>query len=31
VLGTLIAGRDRENEKRFDAFLLQVHTGIASD
>jgi len=31
VLGTFIAGRDRENEKRFDAFLLQVHTGIASD
>jgi cation/acetate symporter len=31
VRGTLIVGRDRENEKRFDAFLLQVHTGIASD
>ena len=28
-LGTLIAGRDAENEKRFDAFLLQVHTGVA--
>jgi hypothetical protein len=23
----LVAGRDLENEKRFDAFLLQVHTG----
>jgi cation/acetate symporter len=29
VLGTLISGRDTENEKRFDAFLLQVHTGVA--
>ncbi len=29
VLGTLISGRDAENEKRFDAFLLQVHTGVA--
>ena len=29
VLGTLIAGRDMENENRFDAFLLQVHTGVA--
>src|ERR1700746_2632793 len=29
VLGTLIAGRDSENEQRFDAFLLQVHTGVA--
>ena len=28
VLGTLISGRDTENEKRFDAFLLQVHTGV---
>lgn len=28
VLGTLIAGRDIANEKRFDAFLFQVHTGI---
>ena len=27
-LGTLIAGHDAENEKRFDAFLMQVHTGI---
>jgi cation/acetate symporter len=27
-LGTLIAGRDVENEKRFDDFLLQVHTGV---
>jgi hypothetical protein len=22
-------GRDSENEQRFDAFLLQVHTGVA--
>jgi cation/acetate symporter len=29
VLGTLIAGRDEENEERFDAFLLQLHTGAA--
>lgn len=28
LLGTLIAGRDVENEKRFDAFLFQVHTGV---
>jgi len=28
VLGTLIAGRDFDNEKRFDAFLFQVHTGV---
>ena len=28
VLGSLIAGRDPENEKRFDAFLLQVLTGV---
>jgi cation/acetate symporter len=28
VLGTLIAGRDADNEKRFDAFLFQVHTGV---
>jgi cation/acetate symporter len=27
-LGTLIGGRDTENEQRFDAFLLQVHTGV---
>jgi len=31
VLGTLIWGRDEENEKRFDAFLFQVHTGVAPD
>jgi cation/acetate symporter len=31
VFGTLIAGRDLENEKRFDAFLLQVHTGIVPE
>ena len=30
VLGTFIWGRDAENEQRFDAFLLQVHTGVAS-
>ena len=30
-LGTLLYGRDLENEKRFDAFLLQVHTGIAPE
>jgi cation/acetate symporter len=28
VLGTLMWGRDAENEQRFDAFLLQVHTGV---
>ncbi|MGY4173510.1 solute symporter family protein [Bradyrhizobium sp. USDA 4529] len=28
VLGTLLAGRDFDNEKRFDAFLFQVHTGV---
>jgi len=28
VLGTLISGRDLANEKRFDAFLFQVHTGV---
>ena len=31
VLGTWLAGRDLENEKRFDAFLLRVHTGIAPE
>jgi cation/acetate symporter len=31
VVGSLLAGRDMENEKRFDAFLLQVHTGIAPE
>ena len=29
LIGTLIWGRDLENERNFDAFLLQVHTGIA--
>jgi cation/acetate symporter len=29
VLGTLIAGRDAENERRFDEFLIQVHVGVA--
>jgi cation/acetate symporter len=28
VLGTLLAGRDFDNEKRFDAFLFRVHTGV---
>src|ERR1700735_2718005 len=28
VPGTLMWGRDIENEQRFDAFLLQVHTGV---
>lgn len=28
VLGTFLWGRDPENEERFDAFLLQVHTGV---
>jgi cation/acetate symporter len=28
-LGTLLYGRDAENEARFDDFSLQVHTGIA--
>ncbi|MGR4932254.1 cation acetate symporter [Bradyrhizobium sp. CAR08] len=27
VLGTWLAGRDFDNEKRFDAFSFQVHTG----
>lgn len=31
VLGTLLAGRDPHNEKRFDAFLMQVHTGVSHD
>jgi cation/acetate symporter len=31
VVGSLLAGRDMENEKRFDAFLLQVHTGVAPE
>jgi cation/acetate symporter len=28
-LGTILSGRDLENEKRFDDFSLQVHTGIS--
>jgi cation/acetate symporter len=28
ILGTFMWGRDPENEQRFDAFLLQVHTGV---
>lgn len=31
VLGSLMWGRDADNEKRFDAFLLQVHTGAAPE
>jgi cation/acetate symporter len=31
VIGSLITTRDVENEKRFDAFLLQVHTGGAAE
>jgi len=31
VVGSLITTRDFENEKRFDAFLLQVHTGSAAE
>lgn len=31
VLGTLLAGRAPDNEKRFDAFLMQVHTGASHD
>jgi cation/acetate symporter len=31
LLGSWIAGRDLENEKRFDAFLLQVHTGVVPE
>ena len=30
VLGTFAWGRDKENERRFDVFLLQVHTGAKS-
>ena len=31
ILGTLLAGRDQENESRFDAFSLRVHTGVAAE
>jgi cation/acetate symporter len=31
LLGSLIVGRDTENENRFDAFLMQVHTGVAPE
>jgi cation/acetate symporter len=31
ILGTVMAGHDFDNEKRFDAFLFQVHTGVESD
>jgi cation/acetate symporter len=30
VLGSVLWGRDAANERRFDAFLLQVHTGVTS-
>lgn len=30
-LGTLLYGRDLENEKRFDSFSVQVHTGVAAN
>jgi cation/acetate symporter len=30
ILGTLLAGRDQENESRFDTFSLRVHTGVAA-
>jgi len=30
ILGSVLCGRDKENERRFDAFLLQVHTGVVS-
>lgn len=29
ILGTFLYGRDMENEKRFDDFSFQVHTGMA--
>jgi cation/acetate symporter len=29
ILGTLIAGRDTANEKRFDDFSIRVHTGVS--
>jgi len=29
ILGTLIAGRDPANEKRFDDFSIRVHTGVS--
>jgi cation/acetate symporter len=31
ILGTFLAGRDRANESRFDAFSLRVHTGVAAE
>ena len=27
ILGTFAWGRDKENEQRFDTFLLRLHTG----
>ncbi|RTL51823.1 MAG: cation acetate symporter [Bradyrhizobiaceae bacterium] len=29
ILGTLIAGRDKANEERFDDFSIRVHTGVS--
>jgi cation/acetate symporter len=30
-VGTVLYGRDMGNEKRFDAFLIQVHTGVSPE
>src|SRR5246500_5207188 len=31
ILGTLLTGRDRANEERFERFSRQVHTGLAAE
>jgi cation/acetate symporter len=31
VLGSLIAGRDREHETRFDEVTFRIQTGLRSD
>ncbi len=31
VVGGLLYGRDAENEKRFDNFLIRVHTGVSPE
>jgi cation/acetate symporter len=31
ILGTLLAGPDKENEARFDAFSRRVHVGVAGE
>jgi cation/acetate symporter len=31
ILGTLLTGRDRANEERFEGFSRQVHTGLAAE